>query len=161
MKPYFTHIIFPLCLFSLSTSCNDQANTQVVNLDTNDDFFCESKYGPFEESEFSEWMDTAKYQIFFNAINFKDKAVVFHEGRNYKGLSQYRLVLKDRPDNFSSHLVRNFMDEQKFWQYGVNYNKRGYKRISLQVFKDASGTIRHQAVWFKFKSDEEQKKASE
>lgn len=73
------------------------------------------------------------------------------EGRDFKGLSQYRYALRKRPDGATHYQVRSGRDEAGYYNLGKSYQRDGYKRVSLQLFKDSSGIMRYNSVWFKYR----------
>jgi len=101
-----------------------------------------------DEEEFSEWFDTLDTQLRCNELNGSTTCWRKLEGRNHNGISQFRWISEDRPlgEYFKFGILWNstvdeYSDEGKEWHL------KGYERISLNVFIDASGTARYQAIW--------------
>ncbi len=101
-----------------------------------------------EVEEFSEWFDVLDTQLRCNELNGSTTCWRKLEGRNHNGISQFRWIPEDRPmgEYFKYGILWNstvdeYSDEGKEWHL------KGYDRVSLNVFIDASGTARYQAIW--------------
>ena len=134
-----------------ANKCNDTAQADytsetVVSYD-------ESKYAPYKDSEFTNWVTITDNAMEFYALDKSKNWVYKIEGRNHKGLSQFRMAIRPKPVDADRCYVRNWMSASDFWEYGISYQKQGFKRVSLQLYKDSSGITRYQAVWFKYKKE--------
>ena len=101
---------------------------------------------PFQESEFSKWHILSDTQRIFDGE--KNMMWIYQEGRNHKGVVQMRWVKRKWPHH-STYYIYSMLTHDQFYAMDMKYHKQGLKRISMQVFIDAGGTARHQAVWFK------------
>lgn len=119
------------------------------------EYYSECAFHNITESDYTEWMPQIDLQIFVESFDSTEKWILRAEGRDYKGLSQYRYAIKNKPENAVAYQIRSGRDDAEFYALGIQYQRDGYKRVSLQLFKDSSGTTRYQGVWFKYKSGEQ------
>ncbi len=113
---------------------------------THQDGYFESREELFE-SEFSEWHLVSDMQRIFDEVP-KEFYWAYQEGRNYKGVAQIRWIQRERPEsNFKGYHISGMMTHDEFYSYDMRMHESGYERVSMQVFVDASGVARHQAVW--------------
>ncbi|WP_411827872.1 hypothetical protein [Luteolibacter sp. AS25] len=101
-----------------------------------------------EEEEFSEWFDTLDTKLRCNELNGSTTCWRKLEGRNHNGISQFRWIREDRPlgEYFRFGILWNSTVDE-YYEEGMVWHLKGYDRISLNVFIDASGTARYQAIW--------------
>lgn len=104
------------------------------------------------ESEFSNWHLVSDMQLIYEAKE-ESRHWVYQEGRNYKGASQIRWIERESPAEKPRIYGTNAMlPYEKFYSLDYQYQSAGYERTALQVFVDADGVARYQAVWSKEKA---------
>ncbi|WP_386818435.1 hypothetical protein [Luteolibacter algae] len=103
---------------------------------------------PLEEEEFSEWFDVLDTTLRSNEVSGSYTCWRKLEGRNHNGISQFRWVSEDRPldKSFRFAMLWNKRVED-YYEEGKEWHLKGYERVSLNVFVDASGIARYQAIW--------------
>jgi hypothetical protein len=99
------------------------------------------------ESEFSKWHLILDMQRIFDQKG-EDKIRVYQEGRDYRGVAQIRWVEREMQKD-TECFIHGMMTHDEFYSRDTRFHSEGYRRASMQVFKDASGVARHQAVWIK------------
>lgn len=90
-------------------------------------------------------------QKYSDDFDFSENWIFLSEGRNYKGLSQYRYAVRKKPADVHRFQIRGGRTSEEFKMLGIKYVRDGYEQVGLQLFKDSSGITRHQGVWFKYK----------
>ncbi|MFD2275374.1 hypothetical protein ACFSQZ_02730 [Rubritalea spongiae] len=98
-------------------------------------------------------MNFPEIQKFMDDFDHSKNWIYRSEGRDFKGLSQYRYAIRKKPDDVARYWVRSGRNADDFKSLGIKYIRDGFELVSLQLFKDSSGTTRHQSVWFKYKID--------
>ena len=139
-------VLIPATLVLAFTSC--KKNPEVS-------YYSEATYSDIKETEYTKWMPRDDLQMVIDNLDIKRQWIYRVEGRDYKGLSQYRYALRNRPDDATHLQVRSGRNDGEYFNLGVGYHRDGYKRVSLQLFKDASGIMRYNGVWFKYGEKEE------
>ena len=158
---------------ALLSSCEDEGSPVTVNNFGSDrsldcscgkgiegGYYSESKYGEFAEGEYTEWMNFPELQKFMDDFDGSTDWMYRSEGRDYKGLSQYRYAIRKKPDDASGSRVHSGRSSDDFKSLGIKYIRDGFELVSLQLFQDSSGVTRHQAVWFKYKADSAERAAA-
>jgi len=113
------------------------------------EFYTESVYGDFSPQEYTEWMPKTDLQMFIDTFDSSSNWIYRAEGRDFKGLQQYRYALRKKPSKGGRYYVRSGRLHDEFYKLGVDYQRKGFKRVSLQLFKDGSGNMIYNGVWFK------------
>ncbi len=100
------------------------------------------------EEEFSEWFDTLDTHLKSDELNGSASCWRKLQGRNHNGISQFRWISEERPlgEFFRYGMLWNSTVDE-YYDEGKEWHLKGYDRVSLNVFIDASGTARYQAIW--------------
>lgn len=99
---------------------------------------------------FTGWETVVDSQLSQDELQATSRYKAYIEGRNHGGLDELRAVIKEFPKHeYETYVVKANMTSAEFYDRGTKLQREGYKRMSLQVYIDGSGTARHQAVWLK------------
>ncbi len=120
----------------------------------------------WRDGDFTRWMSRAEL-LHHLEMSPAEKYFAFVEGRNNRGLAEFRAVERDLPQ-------ADYTDKAAFWGIGEKevFDKElpllraGFQRQSTQVFFDPTGAAIHQIVWLRpvgavgdFPPEEEQRTA--
>lgn len=99
----------------------------------------------------SEWMSSTDFQAEFDRMKAQGMFAAHIEGRNNAGRSQYRAIFRALPAGLAGWECRHGMTKDSYDQRDALLVEKGFRRVSLQEFTDATGSIRYQATWLRFR----------
>ena len=100
----------------------------------------------------SDWMSSDEFQAEFDRMKAQGLFAAHIEGRNNAGQSQYRAIFRARPTGLAGWECRHGMTQDSYEQREALLVEKGFRRVSLQSFSDATGSVRYQATWLRFRS---------
>jgi len=103
----------------------------------------------WEEADYTGWMSRAELQ-YLQEMSPSERYFAYVEGRNNRGVSQFRAVQLDfQTDQYSQWAVFWGIDEKELFDWELRLLKTGFQRQSMQLFFDSNGTAIHQIVWLR------------
>jgi hypothetical protein len=99
----------------------------------------------------SEWLSSAEFQAEFDRRKAQGLFSAYTEGRNNAGESQFRALFRALPAGVAGWECRSGMTKAGYEQRHTLLVGQGFRRVSLQMFTDATGSVRYQATWLKFR----------
>ncbi len=142
--------LLPLAIATFATVSCEQPSTVSSAAKAPEDKQGYSFSAPsWKESEYTAWMTRAELQ-YRQEMAEEGKYFAYVEGRNNRGVSEFRAVEKDFPeDEFTQWAVFWGIDDKELFDWELRLLKGGFERESMQVFFDSLGNPVHQIVWLR------------
>lgn len=129
--------------------CGDKATNQPAEPATSAEALLEVAGEVFRDVDFSPWMSLAELAQ-FQSQTVDGQYFAHIQGRCRQGFNEYRALVRPFPsDEYGEASVHWGLNEEAANQIEADLLRRGFKRHSLQLFRNASGDIRYQMVWLK------------
>lgn len=101
-----------------------------------------------DEEEFSHWMTSLDYELYFEEQKMKKMFPIIPQGRNHNSINQYRAKFMPYREGLRWFTHHGFKEEG-FIDKNRKYRSARYLLFSLQTFIDSSNVERYQATWIR------------